>query len=265
MLVAMRKQPITRCESNPVAVALELRRWYAQDPGQQLMQALQGRLDQLVPELFGYHALQIGQLGAGEDLLGASRIRHRAVLDVAGSGACIARPDALPIQNESTDLVLLPHVLEFAIHPHEVLREIDRILVPEGHVIIVAFNPLSLYGIWRLALGWRGGVPWCGRFYGARRLRDWLSLLGFDTLRCETFGFRIPLGEGRRLAFLERLGERWTPYFGAVSLILARNRVATLTPIRARWRPRRSVLGSGLAEPSSRVMRLMDRSNDARR
>jgi len=243
---------MTRCQGEPQSVARGLRDWYAADPGQALLDGLQQRLDAWVPELFGYHALQLGDPDPRRDLLGASRIRHRLVLDPEpGAGQVQALPEALPVEAETVDLVLLPHGIEFSAKPHEILREIDRVLVPEGHLILVAFNPLSLYGGLRLALGWRGQTPWCGRFYGAWRLRDWLSLLGFDTLRCQSFGFRMPLGDGHRLQFVERFGERWTPYLGGVSLILARKRVATLTPIRPRWRPGRRMLPRGLTHPTS--------------
>jgi SAM-dependent methyltransferase len=228
-----------------------LRAWYAADPGQALLDGLQQRLDAWVPELFGYHALQIGNLAPGRDLLAASRIRHRLLIDpVPGQGQVAAQAERLPVAAETVDLVLLPHGLEFSPTPHEILREIDRVLVPEGHLILAVFNPLSLYGGLRLALGWRGRAPWCGRFYGAWRVRDWLSLLGFDTLRCQSYGFRFPLGDRRRLQLMEHLGERWTPYLGGVSLILARKRVATLTPIRPRWRPGKGILRGGLTQPT---------------
>lgn len=247
----MKRTRSTRCPDNPLAVAHGLRAWFATDPGQALLDALQRHVDVWVPQLFGYHALQIGSPDPARDLLASSRIKHRAVLDIEpGIGQVIGAPEALPVQGESVDLVLLPHGLEFSRQPHEILREIERVLVPEGHLIIAAFNPLSIYGALRLSLGWRGRPPWCGRFHGSWQLRDWLSLLGFDTLHCQSFGFRMPLGDGHRLQFIERFGERWTPYLGAVSLLLARKRVATLTPVRPRWRPRRSVLPGGLTQPT---------------
>jgi len=249
----MKRRPYTHCHDDPLIVARQLRDWYAGDPGQALLDGLQQRLDAWVPELFGYHALQIGNPDPARDLLAASRIRHRAIMDsLPGSGALVGRAEAVPVKSESLDLVLLPHGIEFSRQPHEILREIERVLVAEGHLVLVTFNPLSIYGVLRLALGWRGRAPWCGHFYGSWRIRDWLSLLGFDTLRCQSFGFRMPLGDGHRLAFVEHFGERWTPYLGAVSLILARKRVATLTPLRPRWRPRRKILSAGSMQPTPR-------------
>ena len=250
-IAPMQRRRSIRCHDDPLAIARGLRGWYATEPGLALLDGLQQHLDRWVPELFGYYALQIGNPAPSRDLLAASRIRHRVTVDVeAGLGDIQARPEVLPVQGEGVDLVLLPHGLEFSRRPHEMLREIDRVLLPEGHLILIGFNPVSLYGVLRLGLGWRGGLPWCGRFYGSWRMRDWLSLLGFDTLRCQSFGFRMPLGDGHRLQFIERFGERWTPYLGGVSLILARKRVATLTPIRPRWRPRRSMLPGGLTQPT---------------
>jgi SAM-dependent methyltransferase len=75
--------------------------------------------------------------------------------------------DALPFPNQSLDLVLLPHTLELARDPHDTLREVERVLVPEGRVVIVGFNPASLWGLRqqrahldrRLGVGLVGLVP----------------------------------------------------------------------------------------------------------
>jgi hypothetical protein len=144
-------------------------------------------------------------------------------------------------------------VLEFCSDPHGVLREVDRTLVPEGHVIIIGFNPISFMGLRRLAARNRGSAPWRGRYYTAWRVRDWLQLLGYDVLDTVSAGFRPPLRQAgllRRLRAMETLGARFWPILGGAFVILARKRVATLTPLRPRWKPRRRIsaglAGSGL-------------------
>ncbi len=244
------------CRKPSAEISRDLRAWYATSPGQYLLDSLQAQLDRTVPELFGYYALQVGNIAPPRDLLAASRIRHRVLMDCeAEFGDVGGMADALPFETDSLDLVFLAHALEFAQHPHQILREVDRTLVAEGHVVILGFNPLSLFGVWKLAAGWRHALPWCGRFYTTVRIRDWLSLLGFETLDCGYAAFWPPFqraGLIRRLVKLEGLGSRWFPYLGGAYVILARKRVATLTPIKPRWRPRRSVLAGNLTEPTTR-------------
>jgi SAM-dependent methyltransferase len=172
--------------------------------------------------------------------------------------------ERLAVATDSLDVVLLSHVLEFSEQPHEVLREVDRILIPEGHVIVVGFNPWSLWGLWRLVLGWRKKAPWCGKFINAVRLRDWLQLLGFDVVQTKGYFYRPPIGRRRvldKLTFLERLGTRCWPFFSGGYYILAKKRVSTLTPIRPRWRPRRSGLVTPIASNSSVSNRNDGRNN----
>ena len=255
-----------------VATLRELRAWYQTYPGKWLQDTELRLLKNSVSDLFGYHILQIG-LNNERDCLNESRIPHRMVMDVDYDSAsyCKSRdresdsntdyftgqPEFIPVASDSLDVMILLHSLEFCHNPHEVLREADRILIPEGHVVILGFNPWGLWMFWRLALGWRKRPPWCGRFVSLARLKDWLQLLGFDINESQYYFFRPPLshpGTMQRLSFLERLGSRFWPIFGGAYLIVAQKRVATLTPIKPRWRPRRSRLVSAdLAGNSSSV------------
>lgn len=234
-----------------------LDRWFRREPGLTLARCESDWLREVSCNLFGYHLLQIGGLGE-QDNLCESRIKHRIIVHEQAPGLeavswLRAEPGSLPIASESIDLVVLPHVLDFHPNPHGVLREVERVLIPEGHVIVLGFNPWSLSGLWRVALGWRGRIPWCGRFRGVVRIKDWLALLGFDSLRCEGLCFRPPLkhtGVMDKLRFLENLGEKYWPVFGGVYGILARKRVETLTPIKPRWRARRRLVGP-LTQPGA--------------
>lgn len=239
-----------------------LRQWYATPLGYSLAACEQQLLDEALYNLFGYHLLQVGA-PQGRDLTTASRIAHRMILvdtpaalpAAAGAEGCAGLPESLPMATDSIDLLLLSHVLAFADDPHQVLREADRVLIPEGHVAVLGFNPWSLWGLCRLALGWRRRTPWCGRFLSPWRVNDWLSLLGFDTVLLRHVYYRPPLrhlGLLQRLQFLERWGGRWWPVLGGAYLLVAKKRVVTLTPIRPRWRPRRALVSAGLAGPTVR-------------
>jgi SAM-dependent methyltransferase len=158
------------------------------------------------------------------------------------------------VSSDSLDVLMLPHILEFSEQPHDVLREVERTLVPEGHAVVLGFNPLSLWTLWRWLVGWRGKLPWCGHFITTTRMKDWLSLLGFDVMETQYYFFRPPCQQEtilRKLRFLERFGQRFWPIFGGGYVMLARKRVTTLTPIRPRWQPRRKLVTAGLVEPMS--------------
>ena len=234
-----------------------LTRWLATPAGRYLLEWEQRYLDQVVADLFGFHALQLGlnQL----DALRANRMPHRwiatesAQAEAAGKGSS-DRPlgeamplaavslhctfDALPFDSQSLDLVVLPHTLEFANDPHLALREVERVLVPEGRVVIVGFNPASLWGVrQRLGVLRRRLTPRTstppfmpaeGEFFGYRRLRDWLRLLSFE-VEAGRFGCYLPALVSQkwltRFGWMERVGERWWPVFGAIYCVVAVKRV----------------------------------------
>lgn len=222
---------------------LKLDRWYGSYVGKQFLGQAQVRLDRVMPLLFGYHLLQIGRVGT-VNLLKQSTIAHRVVLDTflphglggPESRVC-AELDALPIATDSVDVVVLPHGLELHHNPHEILREIDRILVAEGHLVILGFNPWSLWGLVRCTGKWRRAAPWSAQLLSQNRLKDWMALLGFDLVDHEVFFFRPPLSYPRlmeRLHVMEQAGKRCWPILGAGYMLVARKRVMTLTPIRSR-------------------------------
>lgn len=230
--------------------------WYESYLGQLLARAERKTLDELLPDLFGYYLMQLGR--HGESLCDNSRISSCLVLDEQAhpQTGLLADNAALPFAAESVDVVILPHSLEFHPDPHAILREVDRILIPEGHVLILNFNPLSLWGLARLLLGWRRQMPWRGQYYTRARLRDWLSLLGFDYVCGRQVFFRPPLQHEKtmqKLEFMERLGPRIMPLFAGVTVMLARKRTSTLTPIGPRWRENK-LSSRPIAEPSTRGM-----------
>ncbi|MCG6885845.1 MAG: class I SAM-dependent methyltransferase [Proteobacteria bacterium] len=236
-----------------------LRQWYRSHLGRRVEQQEKALLDELLSDLFGYYLLHVGN---SEQMayLRNSRVRHRMVMDICGGASqdeneyFCGEPHAIPVRSDSIDVMVLPHILEFSDYPHEVLREVDRTLVPEGHVVILGFNPNSLWNLWRWGAGWRGNMPWCGHFIRVSRIRDWLSLLGFDVVATRYYFYRPPVqGEGilRRLRFIERIGRRVWPILGGGYVLVARKEVITLTPIRPRWEPKRKIVAAGLAEPMS--------------
>lgn len=236
-----------------------LRAWFQSPPGSWVLEEESRALQEVLPDLFGYNLLQVESLD-GIDLVQYSRVLNATVMGAGERPGQLkypyirALPGALPVSADSIDVVLLPHVLEFEDHPHEALREAERVLVPEGHAVITGFNPWSLMGLRRLLFGRRRGTPWDAAFISQTRLKDWLALLGFDVVFSGSCFFRPPLrhpGVMERLRFLDSLGRRFWGTRGGIYVMVARKRVIALTPLKPRWRPGR-LLPTGLAEPTAR-------------
>jgi len=256
----MQDSSSTNTVSDAVSVKNKLYNWFNRPLGVYLLDCEQAILDRILPELFGYHYMQVGLL-CRDRFLNSTRISHRIVVQLdeegelqPGSNMQCAH-DSLPIAADCMDVVVLPHVLEYSPNPHKLLREIERILIGEGHLIIIGFNPWSLCGIWRLLLAWRKEPPWSGHFFSYTRIKDWFSLLDFEVVRIERFFYRPPLANMnlvRKLGILEKLGNYCWSVFGGVYIIVVKKRVVPLTSIKVIWHKRRRVLESGIAEPTAR-------------
>lgn len=206
-------------------------------------------------DVFGFQLLQVGGWGRQGELVAQARTQHRCILapDATGPGAIRANFDALPVASASVEAVLLPHTLEHAAHPHGLLREVERVLVGEGTLLICGFNPLGPWGV-RHVVSRRHFPPTANRLLSEGRVTDWLGLLGFEVTLARRFLFAPPwqqrLSERAR-AFLEMRGPVIAPPLAGAYLLKARKRVRGLTPIRPVWQRSPVVVGS-VAEPTSR-------------
>jgi SAM-dependent methyltransferase len=212
--------------------------WLASSPGQYVITREQAYFDEAVADIFGYHALQLGleQL----DLLRASRIPLRVHAGPQGAVGLRADFRDLPIDSNSVDLMVLPHTLEFSAHPHQVVREVARVLRPEGHVIISGFNPLSLWGL-RRGFGARRDFPWSGDFIHLARVKDWFALVGLEIVAGSMACYAPPCAEQKwldRFGFMEKAGDRWWPIAGGVFFLQAIKRVRGIRLILPKWSDR---------------------------
>jgi SAM-dependent methyltransferase len=223
--------PINHAEHTAHSVTA-LASWLATPAGQYVLAWEQAAIDGLVADLFGFHALQIGMLEL--NALRANRMPHQwkaAIcpgLHLPHDG--VFEAEDLPYPNQSLDLIVLAHVLEFSPDPHQVLREVERVLVPEGRVIVVGFNPMSLWGARQRLLRYvrRPYLPKEGHFISRHRLKDWLKLLSFENARGQ-FGCYIPSVRTdkwiNRWQWIDPIGERWWPVAGSVYAHTAVKRV----------------------------------------
>ncbi|MGH8781451.1 class I SAM-dependent methyltransferase [Paraburkholderia sp.] len=245
--------------------------WTDSPPGRYVLAWEQAQLDRVVSDVFGYHALQLGlpQL----DALRENRMSCRGLVLDAASGASApyvvpgtpqSGPSApagsssvwcdlldLPFEAQSVDLIVMPHTLEFTSDPHRLLREAERVLMPEGQLIILGFNSLSLWGA-RQSVGKMTGrpfVPAALDLIAFTRLKDWIKLLGFDLERGRFGCYRPPLASDQwlsRYAFMEAAGDRWWPIFGAAYMVTAIKRVRGMHLV-GPLKVKKPVLKAGLA------------------
>ena len=221
-----------------MSISRTLSDWFATPHGQYVLSRERAFFDSSVTDIFGFNAVQFGL--PQHDLLRGSRIPLHIK---AGKEACVhvwLEVEELPFETGSIDLVLLPHILEYSAHPHQILREVERVLRPEGSVIISGFNPLSLWGL-RRALGKKKEYPWCGNFISLLRIKDWLALLGFEVVAGRFSCFAPPFAGSALLKgsqCIEPPDDRWWAVVGGVYFLQAKKRVPGMRLIKPNWNGR---------------------------
>ena len=233
-----------------------IREWFVTPLGRALLDQEQVAVAQALECVFGEQFLQVGAWGPPGWFLELARTQRRA-LACAGDpavGQLRSLPASLAIQSDTIDALLLPHTLELEADPHGVLREAQRVLRPEGCLVVLGFEPLGSWAL-RSRLT-RGGFPAGTRqLLSERRLADWLMLLGFDVDPASRFLFTLPFTRaqsGRMRRWADGVGRMLGSRLSGAYILSARKRVHAVTPIRLRFRPRPAVLG-GIAEPTTRV------------
>ena len=233
---------------------LELEEWLGTPQGRYVAAWEETQFSGMVANAFGYHAIQIGL--PHWDLLQANRIPYKARVAMepvpsAPPSLVVAEPENLPFDSQSVDLLVLPHGLECATNPHQVLREIERVLVPEGRVVISGFNPWSLWGLRERIPGLDPIVPVPAPLQvSLPRLKDWFKLLSFELDRGRFGCYAMPSFSDAwlaRWAFMEKAGDRWWPICGAAYVVSAVKRVASPTLVGPVWKRSRKAMRGAVA------------------
>ncbi len=231
--------------------------WFATAAGHELARAETRWLSRRLAGLYARRVLQIGAYGGGccPAVFGDAR---QWIMDDWPGGPIDLRADAkvIPMASASVDVVILVHQLEFADYPHQVIREAARVLAPEGHMLVLNFNPLSLWGLGKLVQRSRGQAPWCGQYFTATRLADWMLLLGLTPTMRDSIAPLPPTlhcwwqrVRGPRLGYSDPLGPalRWC---GGVNLMMGQKRVNGRVAPPSHWHRRFELIQGGLGQAS---------------
>ena len=232
--------------------------WLKTPLGEALLQQEARVVEETLDGIFGEYCLQLGLWGDKRTFLRFTRTQRCSLIAETAEGepSAIAEMHRLPVESDSLDAVLLPHTLDYTDRQHAILREVDRVLRSNGHVVILGFKPLGLWGLRRLVPG-AGMPPGADYLISERRLRDWLQLLDMRIQSASHYFFHWPLpgNKARGSNKWERRGQAWWPELAACYMLTAQKRVSTLTQVRPLWRRKPQVV-AGLAEPSTRVSRI---------
>lgn len=242
---------------------LNLNNWLKTPIGSYIRTWEQKHLDKLTADIFGFHAMQIGLPHI--NALHANRMPYRWLINTyipkkkskkqETAIVIIHNFSELPFSTQSLDLIILPHVLEFSENPHQILREVERVLIPGGQIIITGFNPASLWGI-RQIYGQLIGARFLpeeesseGELICLSRLKDWLKLLNMEVNRGHFGCYAPPCTTKKwlhRFAFMEKAGDRWWPYFGAIYIIQAIKRVQNMCLVGLIWNQKKINVSKGV-------------------
>lgn len=230
--------------------------WLETPLGVRFLDDEQRTVAQTLDTIFGEHLVQIGQWGAPETFLAHARTQKKTLIDWRENAQAdmICSPSRLALTSDTVDAVVLPHTLELVASPHALLREVDRVLRADGHLIILSLATGPLWGAHHLFTR-SSRAPTTLRRMRDRRLRDWLELLSFAIGSVEPYCHVLPVSRFAWFARVpeERWAKRWLPFLRGGVCLAAQKRVLPLTPVRKLKPARRLQVVGSLVEPTTRT------------
>ncbi|MGF1707836.1 methyltransferase domain-containing protein [Enterovibrio baiacu] len=200
---------------------------------------IQTRLDEWLPKMFGYHMLKLGGLSC-ELVSGHCNIQHQVCIDKLNPLRNVESENYdLPFVDKAFDVCVLANQLDYSDDPHRLLREIDRVMIDDGYLVITGVNPSSIMGVGRLIPWRKNRMPWNGRMFTPLRVRDWLGVLNYEIVELSCFGL-IPATKHRTCGvWFENACSGLLPAIGSLYFIVARKRTYPLKPIKPEWKLRK--------------------------
>ena len=222
----------------------ELGRWLQSPVGQQLEARLLAVLPNLSQAWPGINHLQVD---LDKALPVKRNVRQMSYAELFSSS------EYSPLPGGSLDSLTLMYSLDVAREPHRVLHMADQWLAGSGYLVIVGFNPYSLWGLLRWVMRWFQTTPWKAGFYSVHRIRDWLKVLNYDIHYHTSFGHTPPLErvyQSRLCRPYERFMSWLLPRMGAVNIIVAKRPLYPMTPTRQRLTHLEKPVAGAVAGPT---------------
>lgn len=232
--------------------------WLTQPLGSAILTLEQQFLTSVLPNYSGQFALLIG-VPRQHPLLHASVMLNNVVLSpLMNSAKHFSLIESefyqLPIASGSVDLVILPHTVECVENQRHLIAEACRLVKPEGFIMLLGFNPFSLWGLKKWWVNHQP-MPWSGNFVRPKQIKQWLSLADFELYKQDMLLFRPPFKNQsifNKLSFMEKIGKFIYP--GGIYVLTFRAKVIPLTPIKLHWRQKIPAMSSTLPRPTLRDM-----------
>ncbi|WP_298441752.1 methyltransferase domain-containing protein [uncultured Ferrimonas sp.] len=226
-----------------------LSQWQSLPNGEWLQQQVEASMTEWWPKLFGYHLLKLGPLATSLTSSGCP-IPHQMGLDPV-QGAVRAQLHALPFKGASIDACVAPFCLEFQQDPHGLLREIDRVMICGGHLVLIGFSAISPLALGYMLPHLRQRPPWTGRMFQPSRVADWLGVLGYRIVEQQPLTLHSFMVNPERFGALRHTVEAALPMWGSVYMLVAQKMACPLTPVRSKWRAPRPLLINPIADLAS--------------
>ncbi len=234
-------RPARVCDEIPIVSG-----WSDLTNGLWLHQQIEATLATYWPQLFGYHLLKLGPL-AHSLRTEACPIQHQFSV-ATEQGSVRSEMTALPFRRGCIDLCIAPFCIESQRDPHLMLREIDRVLIAGGHLLLIDFNLRSPLIFGYLLPHLRQRAPWNGRLFSRTRIEDWLSVLGYQVVAQEAITLHSFLMSPNRFQTWRTHTEHWLPSWGSVHLLLAKKLDSPLSPVKQQRQRVRSRLLTPIAD-----------------
>lgn len=208
----------------------DLKHFYDSKTGRVVRRVLLGRIREFWPEAkglrlmgYGYAAPYINGISEGAErsfaiMPAAQGVHHWPRGGREKNRATLAAEDALPLETESIDRIIMIHALEYAANIHPNLNEIWRVLKPNGRVLFVVPNRS---GFWAHS-EWSPfgqGTP-----FSVAQLCYYLKEHHFIHERTEEALFMPPSQSSFLLKFaglFERTGQTFLPFAAGVHMVEA--------------------------------------------
>jgi len=213
--------------------------WQDLPLGDELKHLIESEVAEASRKIFGYHLVRLGNLSSQIELA-ACPIKHQVNITCNKQAytSLVATSDDLPVSDNSVDAFLLAHELDFAKDPHQILREVDRTIMPNGYIVITGFNPFSLCGLFKYLPINKSSILHEARFFSSARIKDWLQLLGFEIVDVKHLLFN-ELFLQRKLRASSKWNQwchQYLPLLTTMYVIVARKREVPLPMIKIKWK-----------------------------